>query len=448
MTDSWPPTGGDPWAAPDPWAAGGPGWGTPPEPPRGPVRWVPFAVLAAVALVAAGLTVATRADRRDPPRAARPAATATPTARPSTPPASRPAARPSRPPAAVPTPVRTYSAPPEAVPVHGRVVDANGRPVAGALVSLTQEQGAFEAFFTAFAVLGTLGLACLTDICELPYGEARSGADGRYTVYLEKVPDDYTLAVGGKDGPLVTATVRFAGRPVRLPDVAVWSPAPYLERRGNEARVRFRSPPARLGSWVSAQALVADRNDRELVRLDQARSGDAFDARLLEDAAARLSVTVRVRSALGPTAYVARTAVSGGLRPVSRGKPCFEYGRAGRPIRQSPCGLTDGDLVRNWSPKVADYSCGENNPCDRRVMVDLGSARRLSFLVARGCDTFFDEIESSVDGRTWTTLADRHTDVGDAHDVCALDLDTVARYVRLKGPAGGFYLSRAEISLF
>lgn len=133
---------------------------------------------------------------------------------------------------------------------------------------------------------------------------------------------------------------------------------------------------------------------------------------------------------------------------MSRGRPCFEYGRAGRPIEQRPCGVTDGNLMSDWSPKVPDYLCENDSPCDRRFMVDLGSARRLTYLVGRGCRTFFDEIQASTDGVHWQTIVEDGMDVGDVHDVCATEIDVVARYVRLLGPAGGFYSSRRELSLF
>lgn len=446
------------WNTPDPWERPAPGWGAPPSPPpppRDPGRWMPLAVVLVVALCAAGIAVVAR-SKPERPVAQRPAPVATPAKpkapKPTKPPAPRRTTKPKPAKAAPPQPVRTYTAPPAGIPVRGRVLDASGRPVSGADVRLERHEGFFEGFGRALAVFASLGLACIADdeICEVPYGVGRTDASGRYTVFLEKDVDDYDVRVQqGSTGPVLTARIDYAGKPLVLPDVHYWNPAPFAEARGTDMHVRFRTPPARVGTWRGAGATVKDAKDNVLVTLDGARSGDSFDARLIEDVAARLDVGVTVRTKLGDTTYTASAPVRGRLRPMTRGLACYEYGRSGRPVRNAPCALTDGDLLTEWQPKVADYQCADNSPCDRRVMVDLGSQRRLRYVVVRTCDDFFDEVQVSADGKTWQTVIEQHSGQGgDINDVCHRELDTTARYVRVKGPAGGFYTRRSEISVF
>lgn len=436
----------DPWLPPDQRPVAPYGWGPPPEPPASRSRWVPVAALAAITLVAGIVAVAARSPRQVSSERPPPVTVGTPS--PTTTPARSRAPRPS--PTAKPQPVRTYTAPPSGIPVRGRVVDVSGRPVAGAEVRLTQHEGFFGGFARALTAFATLGLACLTEICEVPYGVGRTDSAGRYTVYLERGVEDYDLVVSTRSGS-VSALIDFAGRPLALPDVVLWNPSVRLAVSGTRAQVRFAAPPARLGSWESAYGSVttdADRVRETLLSMPDVHSGDTFDARLVEDDTVTLHVTLTVRGRLGKTTYSGRSAeYRGRLVPGSRGKPCFEYGRSGRPIRNAPCALTDGDLYTQWTPKVADYQCANGSPCDRRVTVDLGAVRRVRYVAARVCDPFFDQVESSVDGKSWQVLVARRSgDGGD--DVCAKAVDVRARYVRVKGPAGGFYLRRSEISVF
>lgn len=439
----------DPWAVPDrpgtdPWATPNAGWGPPPPPPPRRRGWqAPLAVAIVVALVAAVVAVTVRTDRRAPTAA--PSATAS--LRPPAPTPSR-TARATRPPRATkppaPRPARTYSAPPDGIPVRGRVVDTNGRPVSGAVVSLSQNQGFFEGLGKAFVAVLSLGLACLTDICTVPYGEGRTDANGRYTVFLEPDVDDYSLAVAVRDGPAFGADVDFGGKPLGLPNVVLWNPAVSVEQSGTRATVRFRTPPSSLGSWKSAHLSVT-AGDVRLVDDRAARSGTTFDARNLVDAAAKASVSVTIRTRLGDSTYTSSTSVRGRHRPPSRGAACVEYmPRNGKPVRQSPCGLTDGDVTEHWTPKTPD-TCGGQS-CDRKVVVDLGGVRRVSYLAFHGCDSS-DRIALSNDGTTWR---DAGIDTDDAFpgDFCAGTLSGSARYVRVTGSSGGFYLSRNEVSVF
>ncbi len=404
------------------------------------------AVLAAFVLGVGVTAVALREDPLSAGPTARPAplpSSAAPKPVASQPVAAQPVASASE----RPRPESTYRAPSDGVAIRGRVVDASGRPVPDATVVMTQEVSAIEAFATAITALTSFGLACVTGICEVPYGQGRTDTRGEYVLFLAPATSAYTLTAGAGSSPTFTAPVSYRGRPLRLPDAVLWSPAPRLETSGNTARIRFAAAPRRLGSVEGYATRIGAGPFETVYASSDAHSGDTFDARLLEDATATLTVTARVHGAFGVITYAGERRVQGRSRPLSRGRTCLEYGKGSKVIRHSACALTDGDLFASWKPRIADFACGSSNPCERSVSVDLGSVRQIRYVVARTCDQFFDEITASTDGRTWRTLLTRDPSrSGDG--VCAVEVSGTARYVRVTGPAGGFFTSRSEVSVF
>jgi hypothetical protein len=439
----------DPWAVPAAtgWSQGeapaGPGWGAPPEAPRPRPRpaWVvPVAVIVAFALGVLGtglLLRQTAKPQRTPPRAAPAPTTKAPTTAPRKP---APTATKAAPPAP-PVPAPTYSAPPDGIPVRGRVVDANGRPVGDATVSMSRHEGFFEGFGRALIAVGSLGLACIgTEFCTVPYGEGRTDSGGGYTVFLKAEVDDYDVTVR-RGGTTYAVRIDFAGKPLRLPEVVLWSPSPRLDQNGTTARVRFNGAPARAGTVDGYDATITAGNDGDAVlSLDGVRSGDTFDARLIEDVSGTLNVSAQVRTRLGKATYTGTVPVHGRFRPMSRGRSCLEYGNA-RTVRTSPCGLTDGNLGKDWGGVASTKVCKPNTSCDQSVAVDLGGVRSIHYVSVHGCNTFFDEVESSTDGRRWRTLIPE----GGSSEGCYAAVSGVARYVRVRG---AFYSSRREISVF
>jgi hypothetical protein len=402
---------------------------------------VPVAIAGALVLGAAAMTVLTAtAHPVARPPVSLPTARATAPVRPGA-----PRATPSRKPAAQPPPqaVRTYSAPPDGIPVSGRVLDANGRPVAGAGVTMTRHEGFFEGFAHALAAIGTLGLACLApDVCTLPYGEAVTDDAGRYTVFLKTDVDDYDVLVG-RGAESFTVKVDFAGKPLRLPDVVWWSTAPRLERSGGTGRVRFRHAPAGVGTVERYDAKITGPEEHPpLLDLTSTLAGGSFDLRRIEDVQGRLWVSATVRTKLGKATYSAYVPVSGAARPMSRGKTCVEYGNA-RTIRNRSCALTDGDLVNEWHGASYSTVCksGGTESCEQSVAVDLDAPRAIHYVSVQGCDTFFDQVQASVDGRTWRTLIPK----GGSSEGCYAAVSGTARYVRV---TGAFYSSRREIAVF
>ena len=397
---------------------------SPPRPPRRP--WRPVAALAAaVALIGAGVAVGrvTRSD--DPsPAAASPSATAAPVrppapdARPSTtPPVPRPA-----------TPVRTYTAPPDGIPVTGSVVDMRGRPVANAKVTLTRHEGIIEGIGRGLTVIASLGFACAADvqICQVPYGTGMTNARGEYTVFLKNDVDDYDLNIEGS-GLQVQGRIDFAGAPLRLPRLRMWSPAPKLTISGRTARIDFAPVPGSLGPVKRYNAVVSDaQTGVELVVIRSVQDGETFDARLLEDKAVRLRLTALVQSGIGNTWYAGHTTARSGQRPPSRGKACVEYGPGTRTARNTAAcrRVVDGSFSTRWDKGHPE--CPPKGSCDQLVGVDLGAVRTLRLVRVLGC---WDQPEVSVDGRTWRTL--EPYDGG-----CVYETSTRARYVRTRDPFG------------
>ncbi len=389
----------NPWAVPDAPYGSGP-------PPTAPRRDWLVAVVAALSLVlaAAGFVVVRRVTH-------------------------------TRATASIPAPSR----PADGIPIRGRVLDDRGRPVSRARLQIATSGNFAETFARAMLPRGSD-----------PYGWGVTDGSGRYTVYLKPGARSYTLGVSWVPGVTVTAHVAFTGRAQRLPDLVVWAPDLSWEG-GHVRRVTFGSPPRAVGSLQGADLRVVEDTDglaQAAVLLRNVSSGVTFDVRVLEDREWVVALTIRVGAKrLGEVTYDVRTSMTGTDEPASRGKPCVEYDDRGRAVTGDPCALTDGDLSTRWQPTVSDSSCGASR-CDRAVAVDLGSVKPIAFVVVRVCDPFFDQVESSADGRHWTTLVRKDTFVHDDDDVCSAVVSTSARYVRVRGPAGGFYTRRTEISVF
>jgi hypothetical protein len=306
---------------------------------------------------------------------------------------------------------------------------------------MSRHEGIIEGLGRAFVMVGSLGFACFTEICEIPYGRARTDESGRFTLYLERDVDDYDVTVT-RGGTTMSVKVDFASKPLPLGDVVLWSTSPRLERSGTTARVRFATLPSRAGSVDSYDVTVTQQGSEPLVRIADAHDGAAFDVRVLEDVSATLAVTASVHTRLGTATYSGVAGVRGTYRPVSRGRACVEYGSAGS-RRTSPCGLTDGLLGREWGTKGYAGICSSKRgtTCDPSVAVDLGSVRAIRFVTLQGCDTFFDTVTASNDGVHWRTLIPK----GDSSEGCAAAVGGTARYVRVEG---AFYTTRREIAVF
>jgi hypothetical protein len=303
-------------------------------------------------------------------------------------------------------------------------VDTAGRPVSGARVTLTKHEGFFEGFGRALTAVFSLGLACLGEdsICQVPYGQGITNSRGDYTVFLKEI-DDYDLDVAAR-GALVEARVDFAGQPMTLPRVMVWSPTPRLETSGNSTSVVFAGPPAVVGSVERYNAVVSDRTSgTELLVIRGVRSRQTFDTRAMADAPVRLHLSGLVQTKLGDTRYSADYDTRGRLRPPSRGATCVEYGPGTRVKRAaSTCRtIDDASYGTTWQP--APVECKQDQQCLRSVGVDLGGVRTVRYVSVIGCA--YDGIQGSADGKHWTKL-----DVTYDGGRCTGDVSAKVRYVR------------------
>lgn len=370
-------------------------------------------VLLAVGVVAAlvatfgAVLVVRDGDANRPATVAVPAGT---TPAPSTTDAATvPAVRPTLTTSATPTPAPTAT--PVTTPatdpgVRGRVVDVDGRPVAGATVTLTDARRADG------------GPADR---------EARTDARGEYVLHPAPKPVTYTLDV--TQGTLfLYAQVELDGTPRTLPDAVLWSPGTRLTFSGTTATLRYRHAPPSLGRVVGYPVSVADPvTGYELVHLYDEEDGEAtFDARLVEDVPVRAFASARLVTALDDTVVGEYHDTRGALRPGSRGRRCFEHGPGDRSVTNTEAcrRAVDGNLRDEW--RVSPPGCAEG-ACESYVGVDLGGVHRVGLVHVRGC--LNGTVETSVDGVTWEPF-----DVDVAG--CVLELDVEARYVRV-GDASG-----------
>lgn len=343
------------------------------------------------------------------------------------------------------------------IALRGSLATQDGSPAGGLRVALVREPDVGEIFSTFV----TLGLACLSA------GELPDACDGaRITTSAEDGRFGYDLL--GRDtqgsarnasvmelstrlprrgeqleGPAITFAFLVQTERVRLP-LRFWEP--HVTARGDARTVRVGW--SRLPADVLSPAMsLADTSFD--VRFDtpqgtawvfrHASSGRSLDARLLEDSRGSLSVVARATSVEVPedlgtevrfrlaSARVPYAALAG--PPDSRGKPCYSYAGK-RPIAQASCRLTDGDFATEFDPEVC--ASGRCTPTQASAAyVDLGRARRIALVAARGCEAPC-HVETSTDARRWTFAGSGGLRADD--DVAIrLDQRPTARYVRVLG---------------
>jgi hypothetical protein len=341
------------------------------------------------------------------------------------------------------------------IDIAGAVARQNGDPVASARVALFREADLGE-LFTVFA---TLGLACIdaeTDVC-LGARVTRTGSDGRFT-YVLKGKDTQgfagsasTMALTAGIGPRPnevagpTTTYRFQVQTEKLDiPVRVWE-SPLDGATGSfGARVTWTAVPPRvlppgLGSADRSYSIAFARGDETVWTVGGARSGFAFDARVLEDSSGTGAVVAaidgeKVSDELGRRIHIAlrsgaRAYESPAGAPPSRGRVCFAADADGKLVAQSPCRLTDGEFSDDFSPTVCGGATGCVEPTPLSTIVDLGTRRSVSLVVVRGCANRCT-IETSRDRRTWRTAG-----VAAAEDAALRVTPPVAaRFVRVSAP--------------
>jgi hypothetical protein len=342
------------------------------------------------------------------------------------------------------------------IDISGTVQRLGGAPVSNARLALTREGDAGDVFL----VFTTLGLACLDReagpaVCR----KARltsAGPNGRFTYRLKGSDTQSTFgysavlslstALGRKEnessGSSTTYRFHVQTEKLSLP-IRLWEPTLSARTGSFGARASYSKLPAgliprQLAVGPTRYTLVFARGDEVVWRVTSARSGAAFDPRVLEDSNGAMRVVasasnLNVSESLGDeVAFVMRS----GARPyespldppISRGKECSIVDDHGDRHPIAPCSLTDGTFATEFVAHVCTGASGCVEPRHSAVFIDLGQRASTSLVVVRGCPQSC-RVETSLDGRTW-----RLTGVAQAGEAAfPLTRSVPTRYVRVSG---------------
>jgi hypothetical protein len=346
--------------------------------------------------------------------------------------------------------------------VSGRAVDAEGAPLVNATVQLYKQADLGEALFGTVITLGTLGVDCLLPAAPTVCHRARTvttDQHGRYSFRLTgadtqgTLGTESTLAVvvadpdAGAAGPSTTITFKVRASTVALPAARLWDARPQVTERRGLIRLAWSALPAAAGTGAAFSAQLFGADPQTPTWTQPGAGGHAaIDARLLEDRSG--TVAAGARTSFGGAGDAHGSYLSARLpvratagAPPSRGRPCFAVTGTDTPVstRQASCAATDGDLS---SPA---HLTGRKGKVVTGVVVDLGRARPVRYVVARGIAGTFN-VEASTDGRTYRALA---TETGSgAGSTAALRVRADARYLRLRSPSGLDESLLSEISVW
>lgn len=356
--------------------------------------------------------------------------------------------------------------PEDSVTVTGRATRQDGSALSGRSAILIKEPDVGEVLTGATAVLGSLGLACLSEEPpELCRSARRSTTDASGNFRFELLGKDTQGSVGQAShfnlavhAPARSGAVSGASRTERFiiqhtelqtPELKLWEPRLTVAADASEATVTFDAlPEGATGARVAFQVPGGDLWSGAYV------SGEPIDARLLEDAEGTVFIrttTSQQREEISFESHHTSEALTfKGLAgaPPSRNASCVATGASGVPVEVSPCALTDGDFVVHFRAPQ-DAGCepdAEGGGCevaraDRTLAVDLGASRPVSLVVVRGL-IGEAHVERSEDGETWSSIT-LDGKVG------TLPSGTTARYVRLRSKADDAgLLSVSEISVW
>jgi hypothetical protein len=353
-----------------------------------------------------------------------------------------------------PSPVQ----PTATVIISGRALSATGAPLASTQVHLYKEADFGEAVIGSVLTLGTLGGICLFPgapaVCHKGHS-ATTGADGSYRLTLKGadtqglVGDKATLDLvvadpaGGATGASTTVRFTVGSTAVTLPDARLWNAKQHLSEGSGQITLTWSAVPTTHGTGASYSAQLLDPARAYPIWSQNASGGRTkIDARILEDRAAAAAITVRTTLSKGVHAVYlsARTQV----RPIagtppSRHRPCYAVtGTTTLAMaRQTVCVATDGDLT---SPA---HLTPTNGKVVTGVMIDLGVARPISLVVARGTGGMV-VVEVSSNGTAYREVA---TGSGDTVAVTPAGRP-IARYVRVRSPGGLDESLLAEVSVW
>lgn len=345
-------------------------------------------------------------------------------------------------------------------PVHitGRALDSGGQGLAGTQVLLFKQADIGEVLFGAVLAVGSLSTVCFLPDPPALCRKARSATTdsaGNYEFDLTGKDTQGTLGTASTlnvvfaatDGTSST-TVSFVAEDeeISLPPARLWKSKPRVTTNAGSFQLRWSPLPAAAGAnpTYSAQAYEGDQTSPLWTQSADGSSAE-IDQRILEGAAGTVSASARTDlSGASGAGQVRASYLSKRLKvksssgtPASRGRPCAAVtGTApARDARFTRCAATDGELNTPAHLKAAGKTV-------TGVTVDLGSARQVDLVVARG---FSGQVvvEVSEDGKTYRIVA---TSTG----TVAVDVpgSPRARFVRLRSPSGLDESLSAELSVW
>ncbi|MDQ1420814.1 MAG: hypothetical protein QOJ52_2776 [Acidimicrobiaceae bacterium] len=342
-------------------------------------------------------------------------------------------------------------------PIHltGTVVDAEGRPVAGAPLRLFKEVDFGEALGGLTLALATLGAACFLSNGPAVCARARkatSGPSGGFSFDL--TGRDTQGSVGNADsfdlttllppssgGPARAATTvrfRIQRTTLAIPALRAWGgPIQVTDGRPAVGVGWTPLPASGYGASPSYSVQFVDRTTQQAVAtVAGASPGASVDSRWLEDRSGEAEVDASTRQKGPGTDFVftyrSQTApFQGHASPPSRGAQCFASTAAQPPAPVNPCRLTDGDLFTPGS--VAGDS----------VYVDLARPTSIGLVVVRGGSSAL-AIESSTDAKAWNPLGNTSGGFSPVKPAGA----TTARYIRVRSTSGASAANLTEISVW
>ena len=321
--------------------------------------------------------------------------------------------------------------------VTGRVVDEAGKPVAGARVSFELHPNR-EVYNQADCAVRSW-----EPQCQVYRSAGTTNAAGRYRLpvkmssYLAE-KREHDLVVTDRARPGVQSPARtavkfyFNGKSMPVIDLPVWRGKVSVGAVSSGRRtVHLDTLPASLGRAYSTGPVVELLQGAGVAwQLPDMTEDRDVDARIVETGttAARASAT-RILGRLFPRYWTPEYAVSGGVRPLSRGKACATYGRDDAVVPLAKCRFTDGRLA---SPIDTPYQRAGGKACDvasqcahpKWVRVDLGALQPVGAVAVRGCVP--PAIEVSPEGTVFAPYP-----VNDFGDGLLVGPPLPARYVRV-----------------
>jgi hypothetical protein len=342
--------------------------------------------------------------------------------------------------------------------IAGQVLDASGRPLSGAKVLLMKQADIGEVIFGTILAIGTLSTICFAPDPPAICDQARTteaDADGRYEFYLEGSDTQGTL------GTESTLTITFSGPPaqgsttlsftaedtsITLPDAGLWRAKPRLTSSSGQIGLTWSGLPSSAGTDPAYSAQVYAADGQAPLWSQPATGGKAsIDSRILEDLPGAVAVTAGTDLSGGSGAGDLRASFLSAQLPVdatagappSRGHPCAAVtGTARLRIgRLTSCAATDGDLT------VAAHLSGQGDRVVTGAVVDLGTSRPVSLVVARGFRGPF-LLEVSDDGTAYRTVM---TSLGAAASPPG---SPTARFVRVRSASGLDQSLLSELSVW